>query len=66
MSQQTLPLASPAAEAIALQATDDKLNPAAAVDEVMRRWHDDTHDGAYPLCQQQPCRAIARVLRAWD
>lgn len=28
---------------------------------VVARWHDETHAGAFSMCQEQPCHAVKRV-----
>lgn len=59
MTQQN---SSPVAEAIALQPTDVYIDQAARVGEVLKRWHDESHEGAYKWCQEQPCRGVRRAL----
>lgn len=34
------------------------LSPAA---EIVRRWHNDVHLGAFSTCTEQPCDAVRRV-----
>lgn len=30
---------------------------------IVRRWHDDTHPGAFTTCGDQPCHAVGREIR---
>lgn len=32
--------------------------------EVVRRWHDETHQWGFEQCPEQPCHAVARVRPA--
>jgi len=32
-----------------------------AVVDIVRRWHNEAHPGAFRVCDQQPCDAILRL-----
>jgi hypothetical protein len=62
----------PAAEALTLMPTnapeDDTCefgcvfpDRSAAMAEVVARWHDDAHAGAFSTCSEQPCDAVRRL-----
>lgn len=60
---------SPAAESLILEgenSTDPELSTmplygASPAAEVVARWHDDVHLGAFSTCYEQPCMGVRRV-----
>lgn len=50
----------PAAESLALMPVESFHEEESAV-EVVRRWHDDVHPGAFRFCSEQPCHAVGRT-----